>query len=306
MRYVKKNNGLLRKPARIIYNFISGQREYTVAEWIRFFKVSKSGYYEHIKQRESRKREEKELKVEIKLIFDESCGTYGPGRICGILRKNGRKASYNKVNGYMAEMGLSSIHNRFKKLRSLTDSKKARGTGYPNLLRDVSIEKPRQAVCGDITYLKSDEGWLYLCVVKDVFTSEILGVAMSESMRKELMIQAFLNAQERYNLGKDIIFHSDRGSQYTSKEFRDLLRKYGIRQSYSRIGMPGDNAWTESFFATLKKECVHFRHFGTREELRQAVIAWVDFYNMRRIQAKLGYMPPREYAARLMAENAAA
>ena len=117
------------------------------------------------------------MKAEIKKIFLGSGGTYGPGRICGIMLKSGKKMSYGRASGYMAEMGLNSIHNRHKKQRSLTDSRKARGDGYPNLIRGRSFEKPLEAVCSDITYLKSGEGWLYLCAVKDIVTGDILGTA---------------------------------------------------------------------------------------------------------------------------------
>jgi len=280
----------------VIYSFIYEHSEYSVAKWAAFLQVSRSGYYSFMGRRAHREQEKEMLKTEIKRIFDESGGSYGPGRICGILRRNDRKASYRKISKYMAEMKLSSIHNRHK-ARSLTDSRKARGAGYPNLVRGMVFDKPYQAVCSDITYLKSGEGWLYLCKVKDIVTGEILGEATSESLKKELVIRAFLNAQARHNLPAGMIFHSDRGCQYTSKEFMDMLKLYGIKQSFSRVGMPGDNAWAESFFATLKKECIHLRHFATRDELRRTVFAWIHgFYNTRRVQARLGYMSPREYA----------
>jgi len=283
----------------VIYGFIKGHEEYPVAKWCDFFQVSRSGYYSFLARYESRETEKTKLKAEVKRIFDESGGTYGPDRICGILRKNGRKASYGKISGYMAEMGLSSIHNRHK-TRSLTDSRKARGNGYPNLVRGQTFDTPYTAVCSDITYLKSGEGWLYHCIVKDIVSGEILGEAMSERIKKELVIKAFLNAQARHNLAHGTIFHSDRGSQYTSNEFIATLEMYGINQSFSRVGMPGDNAWAESFFATLKKECIHFNHFATRDELQQTVFAWTNgFYNTNRVQARLGYMSPREYASML-------
>jgi transposase InsO family protein len=149
--------------------------------------------------------------------------------------------------------------------------------------------------------MRSGEGWLYLCTVKDIVSGAILGEATSDNMRKELVIKAFLNAQARCPLAKGTIFHSDRGSQYTSQAFVDTLKLYGIKQSFSRVGMPGDNAWAESFFATLKKECIHFKQFATRDELRSTVFAWIEsFYNTRRVQARLGYMSPREYAASLL------
>jgi len=154
------------------------------------------------------------------------------------------------------------------------------------------------AVCSDISYLKSGEGWLYHCIVKDIVSGEILGESTSERMKKEIVITAFLNAQARHNLRPDTIFHSDRGSQYTSKEFAETLKIYGIKQSFSRVGMPGDNAWAESHFATMKKECIHFNQFATRDELRHTIFAWTNgFYNTTRVQARLGYLSPREYAS---------
>ena len=212
-----------------------------MAKWATFFQVSRSGYYSYINGREHREVEKDAKKSEIKRMFDDSGGTYGPSRICGVLRKAGQKASYGKISKYMVEMRLQSIHNRHK-TRSLTDSRKARGEGYPNLVQGQSFDKPGMAVCSDITYLKSGEGWLYLCTVKDIVSGEILGEATSENMKKELVIRAFLNAQARHNLCKGTIFHSDRGSQYTSIEFMKTLSQYNIKQSFSRVGMPGDNA----------------------------------------------------------------
>ncbi len=290
----------------MIYAFIAEHEEYAAARWAEFFEVSRSGYYTFKERRKRRESEKDEYKARIKRIFNESGGTYGPDRICGILRKQGHKASYRKVSRLMAEMGLSSVHNSHRS-RSLTNSKKSRGNGFPNLIRGRKFDMPRQVVCSDITYLRSDEGWLYLCTVKDIVTKEILGEATGERLTKDLAIRAFLNAQARHSLAAGTIFHSDRGSQYTSKEFMSTLELYGIKQSFSRVGMPGDNSWAESFFATLKKECIHFEHFATRDELRETVFAWINgFYNTRRVQAGLGYMPPRVYAALLMIESQAA
>jgi len=246
------------------------------------------------------------MKALILRIFEESGGTYGPGRICGILRKRGQRCSYKKIADYMSELGLKSVHRRHK-TRSLTDSRKSRGDGFPNLVKDQFFDKPYQAVCSDITYLRSSEGWLYLCSVKDIVSGEILGEATSDRMKTELVTRAFLNAQSRHGLLAGTIFHSDRGSQYTSKAFVDTLKLYGIRQSFSRVGMPGDNAWAESFFATLKKECIHFNFFPTREILSQTVFAWIEgFYNTRRVQARLGYVSPREYALQFKSNHQSA
>ena len=196
----------------------------------------------------------------------------------------------------MSEMGLKSIHCRKRRQRSLTDSRKSRGAGYPNLVRGMANHSQYQVICSDITYLKSGEGWLYYCVVKDIATGEILGESYSPRITKELAIRAFQNAQSRHRLPRGTIFHSDRGSQYTSNTFKKLLKAYGVKQSFSRVGMPGDNAWAESFFATLKKECIHFNHYETREKLQAAVFKWTNsFYNTRRVQARLGYLSPRDF-----------
>jgi len=278
---------------------MSEHNEYSVAQWAKFFQVSRSGYYTHIGIRELRVEEKKAVMTMVKRLFNDSNNTYGPKRICGLLRKSGRKASYGKISKYMAEMKLQSVYNRHK-THSFTDSRKSRGEGYPNLVRDQLFHRPYQAVCSDVTYLKSAEGWLYMCMVKDIVSGEVLGEATGNNMKKELVIRAFLNAQARHKLKRETIFHSDRGSQYTSGEFMNLLNLYGMRQSFSRVGKPGDNAWAESFFATMKKECIHWNHFATKEEIRQTVFAWIHgFYNSRRVQARMGYASPREYSALL-------
>lgn len=290
----------------MIYQFINKHCEYPVAKWAKFYQVSRSGYYTYIQRRERREQEQSVKRQEVRAIFEESGGTYGPDRICGVLRKRGHKASYKRISRMMAEMKLESIHNRHK-TRSLTDSRKARGDGYNNLVKGQCFHKLRQAVCSDITYLKSGEGWLYLCVVKDIVSGEILGEATGRDMKKDLAVRAFLNAQARHGLAGGTIFHSDRGSQYTSHDFMETLKFYNVQQSFSRVGMPGDNAWAESFFATLKKECIHFKHFATRDQLAQSIFLWIEgFYNTRRVQARLGYLSPRSYATLLLAGNQAA
>ena len=266
-----------------------------MARWAAFLQVSRSGYYDWLKDRECRKVRENSLKERVKKLFVETGGSYGAERICGVLRRRGEKASRPKISRLMNEMGLSSIHNRHRR-RSLTNSRKSRGEGYPNLVRGQVFTLPYQAVCSDISYLKTGEGWLYLCVVKDIVTGEILGQATSDNLRKELVIKAFLNAHARHKLPKGMIFHSDRGCQYTSKEFMANLAQMGVKQSFSRVGIPGDNAWAESFFATLKKERVHFNFFPTRAIADFAVFAWIEgLYNTKRAQERLGYISPAEY-----------
>jgi putative transposase len=201
-------------------------------------------------------------------------------------------------------MGLCSVHNK-KKSRSLTNSKKARGKGYPNVLRyEYFPIVPRMALSSDITYLRSDEGFAYLCTVKDIITGEILGHHTSDRMTKELVMNAYLSVIGRHRLEPGCVFHSDRGSQYTSKAFMELVALHGMRQSFSRIGMPGDNAWSESFFANMKKEYFHWTHYETRAQIRSAVFEYIEVrYNRRRAQKRLGYISPSEYYERLQIDE---
>jgi len=274
-----------------------------VLKWAKFFGVSRSGYYEWLKNKDEAATRNKAYSKKVKETFDESGGTYGPDRICGVMRNEGYKASYHKVAGFMAEMGLSSIHNRHRS-RSLTDSRKACDDSYKNLVRGETFTLPYQAVCSDISYVRTDEGFLYLCIVKDIMTGDILGQSRGSRMKKELVIQAFLNAHARHPLGKDTIFHSDRGSQYTSKKFMGLLANLGIKQSFSRVGMPGDNTWAESFFSTFKKERIHWSSFTTRNEADFAIFTWIEsFYNTKRVQKRLGYISPAEYRKSLLSQE---
>ena len=204
----------------------------------------------------------------------------------------------------MKDMNLVSIHNRHR-TKSLTNSKKARGEGYPNILRDQEFPiVPRRGVTSDITYLKTGEGFMYHCVIRDLVTGEVLGDHMADRMKKELVINAILAMLARHKLEPGCIFHSDRGSQYTSNAVKDLLVRYGMRISFSRGGMPGDNAWSESFCATMKKELIHWPPYETKESVRADVFEYVYcFYNVKRIQKRLGYMSPIEFLRSLQIEG---
>ena len=147
---------------------------------------------------------------------------------------------------------------------------------------------------------------MYHCVIRDIVTGDVLGDHMADRMTKELVLNAIMAMLARTELVKECIFHSDRGSQYTSKAVMDLLQRHGLRQSFSRVGMPGDNAWSESFFATMKKELIHWTHYETKESVRAAVFEYIYcFYNVTRIQKRLGYMSPREYLRSLRTDQLA-
>jgi putative transposase len=257
--------------------------------------VSRSSYYEWKKTRDSHEKTLKTYVETIRKIFYESGGSYGVERICAELRKKEFTASFQRVSEIMTEQGLKSIHLR-RRQRSLTDSNRARGEGYPNLVRELDITAPFQVLSSDISYIRTKEGYEYLCQVKDVISGLILAQSMSESMKAELVADTIRKMMKSWELPAGCTFHSDRGSQYTSSLVKELLNSHKIAQSYSRIGKPGDNSWSESFFANLKKEAVHWVNFATREEARNAMFVYIEgFYNTKRIQRRLGYLSPIQW-----------
>ena len=189
----------------------------------------------------------------IKTILQESNGTYGVDRICGELRKRGKIASYHRVKRFMDDMGLHSIHKR-RRQRTLTDSRRARGDEYVNLVKDLEITEPFQVVSRDISYIRTMKGFEYLCTVKDIASGIVLAESMAEHMNSDLVLATIKKALNRWHLPAGTIFHSDRGSQYTSQKVIGYLSGNHIWQSFSRVGKPGDNAWSESFFANQKKK----------------------------------------------------
>lgn len=272
------------------------QKQYAKAKWAKTLGVSTSGYYDWLKNRERRAEWDQQLrKTVINLFKDEGHGTYGAERICGCMRRDGHKASYQVVKRIMVEEGLRSSHCR-RRQRSLTDSRKARSDEYKNLTIDIEITQPFQVLSSDISYIRTGEGFDYLCQVRDVMTNTVLAEHQSETMKADLVLQTIKMAQERWRLPAGVIFHSDRGSQYTAKKVMEQVASYGWQQSFSRVGKPGDNSWSESFFAILKKEIIHWHFYPTREQARQAVFEYIEvFYNRQRAQKRLGYLSPVQY-----------
>ena len=285
------------------YRFISVRQDYPTARWAKFLKVSRSGYYTWFKCHEQREEKLSAYAALVRAVFEKGEGAYGAERISGVMRRMGHKASFEKVKSCMCKEGLSSIHNR-RRSRSLTDSRKSRGSDYLNLTEGMEVSRPFQIISSDISYIRTGEGFEYLCQVRDVKSGTVLSYGMSDRMKSCLVEQTVRKALECWNIPADCIFHSDRGSQYTSVAVRELLSRNGIRQSFSRVGKPGDNAWSESFFANLKKESVHWVHFKTREEARQGMFAYIEgFYNTRRVQKRLGYLSPMMWLDNWYREN---
>ena len=180
------------------------------------------------RRREDLEERETHLKEKITAVFNESRGTYGTDRITAELRRKGEHLGRKRCAEYMADLNLNSCHNRHR-AKSLTNSKKARGEGYPNILRDQEFPiVPRMGIASDITYLRTDEGFMYHCVVRDIVNGEVLGDHMADRMTKEVVINAILAVLARHKLVKGCIFHSDRGSQYTSKAVMDSAKTIWI------------------------------------------------------------------------------
>ena len=200
-------------------------------------------------------------------------------------------------------MEVQDTHAKAKWAQSLGVSKsgynawlETRDERYKNLTRDLTVNRPFQVLSSDISYIRTGEGFDYLCQIRDVYSNTVLASLQQERMTKELVIKTMQSVKQRWHIPEGTIFHADRGSQYTSKEVQQCAAQYGWQQSFSRVCKPGDNAWSESFFALLKKELVHGANFKTREEARDKVFGYIyDFYNPTRKQKSLGYLSPHEF-----------
>lgn len=258
--------------------------------------VSKSGYYDWRGRSESATTQRREeLKLLIRKAFNDSDSTYGHRRIHAQLHRWGHTAGPELVRRLMRELGLEPCQPKPKRV-SLTQT--ASGA-VPDLVgRNFTADAPGEKLVGDITYVKTGEGWLYLATVIDCCTKEVIGYAMDEHYQTPLISRAIRNAARNRKLAKDAIFHSDRGSNYMSAEFADTLKQYGLRRSAGRTGICFDNAMAESFFGALKNERVSRVTYLTREAARQDITRYIElWYNHRRLHSAIGYRPPREVHA---------
>jgi transposase InsO family protein len=278
------------------YRFISEHHAtYGITRLCRVLAVPRrQGYYEWLAAqpaRQQRAEAEDELAGEIRTIHGEHKGAYGSPRVAVELRRRGRRVNRKRVERIMRERNIVAVTRRRR--RSLT-KQDATAAPAPDLIgRDFTADAPGQRLVGDITYLPTGEGWLYLATTIDLFNREVLGHAMAEHMRAELVSEAVELAHHRGLVECDAIFHSDRGSQYTSAEFRATLNKLHMRASMGRTGSCYDNAVAESFFASLKAE-IGTRVWATRAEARRAVFAYLTYYNRNRLHSTLKQRTPYE------------
>ena len=264
--------------------------------------VARSGYqaWSAGKVVPRRKLEDMRLLVAIKAAHQRSRGTYGPKKILDELADQGIVAGLNRIRRLRTLHGIRCTHK--KKFRVTTDSKHNWPVA-PNLLdRQFVRSAPNQVWVADITYIPTDEGWLFLAAVKDLHTCEIVGWAMGSRMTKTLVVDALRAAYWRKKPKPGLMHHSDRGSQYCSSAYRALQASYHMQTSMSRKGNCWDNAPMESFFGTLKTESLHHYRFATREQARQVVFEYIEvFYNRIRRHAKIGNQVPADFASQYYA-----
>ena len=282
-----------------VYEFIdveyaTGLAAPAITLMCRWLEVSRSGYYEWRSRPESAtaKRRE-ELKLLVKKAFDDSDGTYGYRRVWWQLARWGVRAGLELVRALMRELGLVACQPR--PWRPSTTQQGHPGP-IPDLVnRDFTADAPGRKMVGDITYIPTWEGWVYLATVIDCATRKVAGWAMDDNYQTPLITSAIEMAARNLHLPADAVFHSDRGSNYTSAEFAASLERLGIRQSVGRTGICYDNALAESFNAALKVERVHRTAYPTRKKAKEDIARYIELrYNRTRLHSGLGYRTPQE------------
>jgi putative transposase len=276
------------------------KKAYPITLMCQVLGVRRSSYYAWKQRQPSKRQQEYQRLIPIAQRADkESKGTYGARRIAQEIRKTGVPCGRTKA---ATVMDLAKIKARQKKKFKVTTDSQHNLPVSPNLLdREFTVSEPNRVYAGDITYIWTQEGWLYLAVVLDLFSRQVVGWSMSRRMTKDLVEDALTMAYWRRKPAPGVIFHSDRGSQYCSQAFQALLQTCQMISSMSRKGDCWDNAVAESFFGSLKTERVFLTHYRTREDARRDIADYIEmFYNSRRLHSHLGYLSPREFE-RMMA-----
>jgi len=294
------------------YAFIDAHRaNFTVVDLCRVVGVSTSGFYDWQTRRSAGPTDaevtEAELVAEIRAIHARSRGAYGCPRVVGKLHKQGRQVNHKRVERLMA---LHGIRGRCGRRRVRTTIRDPQAQPAADLVeRDFGRDELNTLWLGDITYIPTGEGWLYLSSVLDACSRRLLGWSLADHMRTELVADA-LNAAIGQRGGPrrvaGVVFHSDHGRQYTSSDFAKLCRQLGVTQSMGRVGDSYDNAMAESFWASLKRELVDWSHFATHAEARAAVFEWINWYNNERLHTSLQMQAPVEFEQTLQGQLLAA
>lgn len=271
------------------------RKDYPIGIMCRLLSVSRSGYHHWIKRGlSSREFENRQLLETILFHYKKSKRTYGLPRILAAIRRQGLKVNKKRVARLMR---VNNIKAKTKRRFKVTTVQNSKAQPSENLLnQNFTASSENKIWTGDITYLWTKEGWVYLAVVMDIYSRKIVGWSIDSCLSAELVIRALMMAVLHRNPERGIIFHSDRGCQYTSSSFRELLKNYGIVQSNSSTGNCYDNAVTESFFHTLKTELTYWEKYQTREEAKRSIFEYIEInYNRKRLHSTLGYLSPVEF-----------
>jgi putative transposase len=282
----------------VIYSFVEAEKAtHSVGTLCRVLKVSKSGYYgwRH-RPPSSRTRQDATLIERIERVHRDSRGTYGAPRVHAELRAGGLMCSRKRVARLMRNAGLCGCGGR-RRIRTTHRNTTERAPAAPDLVkRNFTPEASDRLWVADITYARSWEGWLYLAFVLDAFSRKVVGWSMANHLRTELVLDALNMAIHNRRPAPGLVHHSDRGSQYTSVEFGNHLKKAGLLPSMGSVADAYDNALAESFVSTLKRELLYRHSWPSRESVRVAIFEFIEcFYNPRRRHSSLGQMSPLEY-----------
>jgi len=272
-----------------------------VQKMCRVIRASRSGYYGWRKQPQSKREKDNEkILMGIRESHKNSRRAYGSPRITEDLQAKGMRCSENRVARLMKIHGI--VGKAKKKFKATTNSKHNLPVAENLLKQNFVTEKPNAVWASDITCIQTLEGWLYLVVILDLYSRQVVGWAMSDRLTSGFVVKALYQAIGRRHPASGCIFHSDRGIQYASTDFRDVLKVYGFIQSMSRKGNCYDNAVAESFFHTLKTEHVYEYRYETRAEARQSIFEYIEmFYNRQRRHSALGYRSPVSFELKAMA-----
>jgi transposase InsO family protein len=264
--------------------------------------VSVSGYFEWLRRRASGKpgpagrHSDEALLAHMRAIHAQVKQEYGWPRMHRELLARGIRVGKDRVQRLMKQHGIRAKSKR--KFVVTTDSRHSLPVAPDLVQRRFTPDEPNRLWSGDITYIATDEGWLYLAAVIDLFSRQVVGWSLQPHMQTSLVKDALTMAWFRRRPEPGLIFHSDRGSQYCSQEFQNAMKGWGMRSSMSRKGNCWDNAPTESFWGRLKTASVHGQRFATRQQAAQAVMNWIAFYNHSRLHSSLGYLSPMQFEQR--------
>ena len=278
------------------YPFIQAEKaNYPLTVLCRVLQVSRSGFYAWRRRKPSKREvQDRKLQTEVAAIHKASQGTYGSPRIHEELKAQKFAVGRKRIARLMRSAGLTGVPLR--RFRTTTDSAHAYPVAENVLDRNFTATAPNQAWAGDITYIRTWEGWLYLAVIIDLYSRRVVGWALGSDLHRDLVLRAMKMALGLRQPGEGLVHHSDRGSQYASAEYRRFLEAREIRMSMSRKGDCWDNAVVESFFGTLKSELIHRYPWPTRRAAKAAIIEYIEvFYNRHRRHSYLGYLSPADF-----------